>query len=145
MAQNSLVLPSNTSGLNIRIDQTNANITLASNNMGNIAPTTTYAGMFWLDTSTTNPTLWIRDVNNVAWISMGSFIYNSNNNSYLYSQNLGYTAANAALTINGHSLTSNFVISGNDITTGVISVANGGTGATTVAQAMLNLGGIHGA
>jgi hypothetical protein len=43
---------------------------LASNNSGIAAPTTTYAYMFWVDTSTATPTLKQRDAGNTAWVSL---------------------------------------------------------------------------
>jgi hypothetical protein len=57
-------------GKTVRLDIQSAVQALASNNMGTTAPTTTYAGMWWLDQSTgTNGTLKIRDAANAAWIS----------------------------------------------------------------------------
>lgn len=42
---------------------------LASNNLGTTAPVTTYAGMWWVDTTTGK--LWQRDAANAAWIDKG--------------------------------------------------------------------------
>ena len=43
---------------------------LASNNSGIAPPSTTYAYQFWVDTSTTPPTLKQRDSDNSAWVSL---------------------------------------------------------------------------
>lgn len=57
-------------GKTVRLDIQSAVQALASNNMGTTAPTTPYAGMWWLDQSTgTNGTLKIRDAANAAWLS----------------------------------------------------------------------------
>jgi hypothetical protein len=44
-------------------------------------------------------------------------------------------------TVNGHALSANVVVSGSDITTGTVPLANGGTGSTTI-PALGYLGGI---
>lgn len=46
---------------------------------GDTAPTTTFAGMEWRDTSTSPPTKWVRDTSNTAWDKIGQF---SNNTYY---------------------------------------------------------------
>jgi hypothetical protein len=43
---------------------------LASNNSGTAAPSTPYAYMFWVDTSTATPTLKQRNSDNTAWVSL---------------------------------------------------------------------------
>jgi len=78
MAQHDYVLE-NASGALFRQDLNNALKAIAENNMGATAPTTTYAGMWWLDTSTSPATLRIRNNVNTAWISCG----NLNEMSYL--------------------------------------------------------------
>jgi hypothetical protein len=78
MAQHDYVLE-NASGALLRQDMNNALRAIAENNMGATAPTTTYAGMWWLDISTNPATLRIRNNANTAWISCG----NLNEMSYL--------------------------------------------------------------
>lgn len=53
---------------------------LASNSSGASAPTTTYAGMLWYDT--TNGVLWVRNGGNTAWIELAT-LDNTNNTWYL--------------------------------------------------------------
>jgi hypothetical protein len=78
MAQHDYVLE-NASGALFRQDLNNVLRAIAENNMGATAPTTTYAGMWWLDISTNPATLRIRNNANTAWISCG----NLNEMSYL--------------------------------------------------------------
>ena len=82
--QSNLVLTPNSSGLTIRGEQTLANQTLASNFLGSSAPNPSYAGQWWIDTSSVNPNLWQRDLNNLNWILMGTYTYNSGNNTYSF-------------------------------------------------------------
>jgi hypothetical protein len=71
MAQHDMVLDNNP-GLAFRQDSNNALAALVSNSLGNTAPTTTYAGQFWIDTGTTisSDGPWLRQRNsaNTAWI-----------------------------------------------------------------------------
>ena len=46
--------------------------TLATNNSGGTAPQTTYAGMFWLDTSNTEKVLKQRSSDNASWVVIGT-------------------------------------------------------------------------
>ena len=46
--------------------------TLATNNSGGTAPQTTYAGMFWLDTSDTEKVLKQRSSDNASWVVIGT-------------------------------------------------------------------------
>ena len=46
--------------------------TLATNNSGGTAPQTTYAGMFWLDTSDTEKVLKQRTSDNASWVVIGT-------------------------------------------------------------------------
>jgi len=78
MSQHDYILE-NQSGALFRQDLNNALKAIAENNMGATAPTTTYAGMWWLDTSTSPATLKIRNNTNSAWVSCG----NLNEMSYL--------------------------------------------------------------
>lgn len=78
MAQHDYILE-NASGALFRQDMNNVLRAIAENNMGATAPTTTYAGMWWLDTSTSPATLRIRNNTNSAWVSCG----NLNEMSYL--------------------------------------------------------------
>jgi len=69
MSQHDFVID-NGPGKTVRLDIQSAVQSLVSNNSGSTAPTTTYAGMWWLDTSTgANGTLKIRDAANAAWLS----------------------------------------------------------------------------
>lgn len=70
MAQHDMVLDNNP-GLAFRQDLNNAIAALVSNSLGNTAPTTTYAGQFWIDTGTTissgGPWLRQRNSANTSW------------------------------------------------------------------------------
>jgi hypothetical protein len=69
MAQHDFTID-NGPGKTVRLDIQSAVQALVSNNSGATAPTTTYAGMWWLDTSTgPNGILKIRDAANATWIS----------------------------------------------------------------------------
>lgn len=59
----------NQSGASFRSDLNNALEALASQNSGPTAPTVTYAGMMWVNTS--NQTIYQRDSLNSVWIEMG--------------------------------------------------------------------------
>ncbi len=78
MAQHDYVLE-NQSGALFRQDLNNALRAIAENNMGATAPTATYAGQWWLDTSTNPATLRLRNNANTAWVNCG----NLNELSYL--------------------------------------------------------------
>lgn len=71
MSQHDYVLE-NQSGALFRQDLNNVLKAIAENNMGATAPTTTYAGMWWLDISTSPATLRIRNNANDAWVSCGN-------------------------------------------------------------------------
>ena len=74
-----------------RSDLNNALSAIATNNSSATAPTTTYAGMWWLDT--TNSYLKMRDQNDANWIIVGEFDV-ANSRFELISNSL--TAASAA-------------------------------------------------
>lgn len=74
-----------------RSDLNNALSAIVSNNSSSSAPATTYAGMWWLDT--TNNYLKIRDKNDANWITIGEFDV-ANSRFELISNSL--TAASAA-------------------------------------------------
>jgi hypothetical protein len=78
MSQHDYILE-NQGGALFRQDLNNALKAIAENNMGTTAPTTTYASMWWMDTSTSPATLKIRNNTNSAWVSCG----NLNEMSYL--------------------------------------------------------------
>lgn len=71
MAQADYVLD-NQSGASFRADLNSTLQAIVSNNSGATAPTTTYAYQTWTDTSTTPPTLKMRNGANNAWISVGT-------------------------------------------------------------------------
>lgn len=70
MAQHDYVID-NQAGLAFRQDLNNVLKAIAENNMGATAPTTTYAGMWWLDISTNPASLRMRNSSNSAWLSFG--------------------------------------------------------------------------
>lgn len=74
-----------------RSDLNNALSAIVTNNSSSSAPSTTYAGMWWLDT--TNNYLKIRDKNDANWITIGKFDV-ANSRFELISNSL--TAASAA-------------------------------------------------
>lgn len=83
-------------------------------NSGATEPTTTYPGMFWYDTSMNPPVLKIRNSGNTGWVD--------------FADSLAITPAD--ITGLGTMATVN----------SPVPVANGGTAATTAAQALINLG-----
>lgn len=70
MSQHDFVLD-NASGVNFRADLNLALLALISQSSGASAPATTYAYMFWMDTSGGTPILKIRNAANSAWITIG--------------------------------------------------------------------------
>lgn len=73
----------------VRGNINNALSAIATNNSGPAAPTSPFAGQFWLNTSLNPPVLSIRSSNNAAWVPIGPIDTN----------NLGLaTALNATLT-----------------------------------------------
>lgn len=70
MSQHDYVI-ANSSGLNVRADINNVLAAIVSKNSGNTAPTTTFAYMWWIDTSGANPILKIRNAADSAWIDIG--------------------------------------------------------------------------
>jgi len=70
-AQAPVVIPNGT-GAQFRTNTNNALGALISNNSGASAPSTTYAYMFWVDTSTTPPTIRMRNGANTAWVAIGT-------------------------------------------------------------------------
>ena len=69
--QASVVIP-NSTGAQLLVNINNAFGALVSNNSGASAPSTTYAGMPWLDTSTSPTTYRIRNSVNTGWITIGT-------------------------------------------------------------------------
>lgn len=64
------------SGYEVLSQLNTAFLAVATDFSGGTAPTTTYAGQTWLDTSETNPVLKKRNQSNSEWVVMGSFIEN---------------------------------------------------------------------
>lgn len=62
----------NQSGANFRADLNSALEAIVSVNSGNFAPATKYKFQYWIDTSTTPPTLKQRNKDNNAWIILGT-------------------------------------------------------------------------
>jgi hypothetical protein len=71
MSQSALSIP-NEAGASFRADVNTALQALASQSAGSSAPSTTYAYQPWFDTSTTPPTLRIRNAANNAWAVAGT-------------------------------------------------------------------------
>jgi len=67
MAQHDYVI-ANASGATVRADINNMALAISSNNSGSSAPSTTYAYLWWLDTSAN--VLKLRNSANNAWITM---------------------------------------------------------------------------
>jgi hypothetical protein len=67
MAQHDYVI-ANASGATVRADINNMALAISSNNSGSSAPSTTYAYLWWIDTS--NNLLKLRNSANNAWITM---------------------------------------------------------------------------
>lgn len=141
------IVVSDGTGLEVRTAVNQALSTIAMNFLGATAPTPTYPGMTWLDTSNINPKIWMRDVIDVHWIHVATLIKDVGTNTYIYrlaniATALGYTPADSVTTVNGHALTANIIISASDLTTGTLSVASGGTGAGTAPSALASLGAL---
>lgn len=83
----------NDTGAAVRADMNNALQALASNNLGTSAPATTYAGMWWADS--TNDLLKIRNAANSAWITVGTL------------------SALSFLMLSGGTITGNLAVDGN--------------------------------
>ena len=66
----------NQSGAAFRADLNNQLLALGTLQSGNSAPSTTYQGMPWLDTSTSPSTLKVRNDANNAWITIGTLSAN---------------------------------------------------------------------
>ncbi len=67
MSQHDMVI-ANQSGAAFRADLNLALLAIISQSSGAVEPTTTYAYMFWLDTSGGNPILKVRNAANSAWV-----------------------------------------------------------------------------
>jgi hypothetical protein len=102
----------NGTGAAVRSDLNNALAAVVSNNSDTTEPTTTYAYMWWADT--TNGLLKIRDAANTAWVTVGT----------LASANLGL----APLASPSFTGTASFAGNINMTGTGAIDVAAGTTG-----------------
>ena len=110
MATHDYVIANGT-GAAVRSDLNNALAAIVSNNSDTTEPTTTYAYMWWADT--TNGLLKIRDAANTAWVTVGT----------LASANLGL----APLASPSFTGTSSFAGNINMTGTGAIDVAAGTT------------------
>src|SRR5262245_20051540 len=72
MAQHDTVID-NGPGITVRTDINAALAAIFSSNSGPVAPTVTYAGMLWLDTSTSGQTkLKVLDINDNAWVDLAT-------------------------------------------------------------------------
>ena len=111
MATHDYVIANGT-GAAVRSDLNNALAAVVSNNSDTTEPTTTYAYMWWADT--TNGLLKIRDAANSAWVTVGT----------LASANLGL----APLASPSFTGTASFAGNINMTGTGAIDVAAGTTG-----------------
>ena len=70
MPQHDYVI-ANGNGSTVRADINAVLLAIAQGNSGATAPTTTYAHMYWVDTTTTPPLLMQRDASDAAWIYKG--------------------------------------------------------------------------
>lgn len=111
MATHDYVIANGT-GAAVRSDLNNALAAVVSNNSDTTEPTTTYAYMWWADT--TNGLLKIRDAANSAWVTVGT----------LASANLGLAPLASPSFTGTASFAGNINMSG----TGAIDVAAGTTG-----------------
>ena len=102
----------NGTGAAVRSDLNNALAAVVSNNSDTTEPTTTYAYMWWADT--TNGLLKIRDAANSAWVTVGT----------LASANLGLAPLASPSFTGTATFAGNINMSG----TGAIDVAAGTTG-----------------
>lgn len=68
MSQNDFIIDNDTA-LAVRLDLQGAFQALASNNSGDTAPTTTYANMFWYDSSSNQ--IKMRNSGDSAWVTLG--------------------------------------------------------------------------
>jgi hypothetical protein len=102
----------NGTGAAVRSDLNNALAAVVSNNSDTTEPTTTYAYMWWADT--TNGLLKIRDAANSAWVTVGT----------LASANLGLAPLASPSFTGTATFAGNIDMSG----TGAIDVAAGTTG-----------------
>jgi len=94
MAQHDYVI-ANASGATVRADINNMALAISSNNSGSSAPSTTYAYLWWLDTSAN--VLKLRNSANNAWITMPFSITASNtvdiNGGTIDGTNIGASSA----------------------------------------------------
>ena len=111
MATHDYVIANGT-GAAVRSDLNNALAAVVSNNSDTTEPTTTYAYMWWADT--TNGLLKIRDAANSAWVTVGT----------LASANLGLATLASPSFTGTATFAGNINMSG----TGAIDVAAGTTG-----------------
>lgn len=111
MATHDYVIANGT-GAAVRSDLNNALAAVVSNNSDTTEPTTTYAYMWWADT--TNGLLKIRDAANSAWVTVGT----------LASANLGLAPLASPSFTGTATFAGNINMSG----TGAIDVAAGTTG-----------------
>ena len=111
MATHDYVIANGT-GAAVRSDLNNALAAVVSNNSDTTEPTTTYAYMWWADT--TNGLLKIRDAANSAWVTVGT----------LASANLGLAPLASPSFTGTATFAGNIDMSG----TGAIDVAAGTTG-----------------
>lgn len=86
MSQHDYVID-NQSGLNFRSDLNNALAALVSNSSGNTEPSTTYAYMFWTDTSGSYAILKVRNAANSGWVTLGRVDREAFGLNYFYSAN----------------------------------------------------------
>jgi hypothetical protein len=107
-------------GVGMRAALNEALQALASNSSGATAPTVTYANMFWLDTSTGNPSLKQRDSINASWIDL----YQLSATQWLFLKDIVINGATIGL--GGGSV-------GSNVAFGVSALVNNTTGANNVA------------
>ena len=131
MAQHDYVI-ANASGATVRADINNMALAISSNNSGSSAPSTTYAYLWWLDTSAN--VLKLRNSANNAWITMPFSVTASNtvdiNGGTIDGTNIGASSAGTgAFTSITGSLASTITTTDNTDTLSLISTdADAGVG-----------------
>jgi hypothetical protein len=102
MSQSSLIIADG-NGQSVLNEVSSALQALASQNSGNTAPTTTYPGMPWLDTSTTPATYRMRNAANSAWLVLGTDAANLGNATQAAIQSGAYSFAADTGTANAYA------------------------------------------
>jgi hypothetical protein len=102
---------------------------ILTNNSGPTAPTTTAAGMFWVDTSGTDPVLKIRNAANDGWITLFTIASGLQLLTTLGGTLSGFLTLHANPTANMHAATKQYVdgrvLRAGDTMTGILNLVAG--------------------